>query len=309
MSERQKLFASISGSVIGHLLLLIGVFFALTLDWVSEPSARAKEKAPGPKEVTVMLSDLMAQIESPPVSDEERKVQQKRFLNTDGNTESESKPENARFESDRNTVAASRLRPDETLPQSEGLTMQGDERVSSLELQNRRFSKIRMENSQSAAADMTKASEEKFFTDVNTRSSAQAKASRTAVSANGDPVEQRKNKVNGTLSNKGEDAVDAVATPLGRYKKEVTDAVAEKWHKYRKDSAEPVTWGTLRLKFTINSEGKIMNLNVTENDGNEVLLELTLKAISEAGFEPMSDEVAAQLGAAGLAMKYDVIIY
>ncbi len=309
MSRQQKIITSISGSVLGHLLLLIGVFIALTSNAVTDSQEGAKEKETGPKEVTVMLSDLMEQIEPPPTVLEQLLPQQKKFVNTDGNVTSATKPENATYESDRNTVAASKLQPDTNIPQSEGVTMRGNEQVETLELRDQNFSEDRLNTRQSAARAIMKSPNEKVFSDVNSRSTAREKIGVPQNATNGALVVTRKNSVNGTLSNKGEDAVDAVETPLGRYKKAVTDAVAKKWHKYRKQSTDPITWGTLRLKFTINPAGKVLNLEVTENEGNELLLDLTLKAIAEAEFEPMSDEVAAQLGASGLAMKYDVIIY
>ncbi len=291
------------------MLLLIGIFVALTSNWTRDSAAEADEKESGPKEITVMLSDLIAQIEMATTASQRDLPQQKRFVNTDSNRASKTKPENARYESDRNTVAAGKLNPNPDLPVTEGVTMRGDERIKTLELQARKFSETRSDSQHSASGEKSKNSFEKVFTDANSSSLTRAPALESERLAKGSVVEQRKSSVNGTLSNKGKDAVDAVKTPLGRYKKAVTDAVAEKWHSYREQSADPVTWGTLRLQFIINPEGKVMNLKVTENEGNELLLDLTLKAIAEAEFEPMSDEVAAQLGASGLTMKYDVIIY
>ncbi len=307
MSEQQKIFASISGSVIGHMLLLICIFLGLTSSRTIEPLSAEKKKNEGPKEVTVMLPDFMEQIEIPRVLPESPK--QKQFLNTDGNTDSKIKPKTSGFESDRNTVAETEMLPDTTAAQTKGITLRGDKRINSLELEDQNFSAGKSKNTPNTLESEMKTKSERIFADPNSTSDARSLKKEMETSSTDNSIVRRKNNVNGTLTNKGKNAVDAVETPLGHYKKSVTDTIAKKWHQYRNENAESVTWGTLRLKFNVNPEGKIMKLTVTENSGNEKLLDLTLKSISETELEPMSDEVAAELGASGLSMKYDVIIY
>ena len=114
MSDRQKVFISILGAAAGHLLLflLIGVLLAVS-SMLQPPSASAA--SPRIEEVTVMLSDLLENLEkeeipAPPEQDPQR------YMRTDADQESPVKPENAPFHSDHNTLAASTRPPDPSAP-------------------------------------------------------------------------------------------------------------------------------------------------------------------------------------------------
>lgn len=321
MSDQQKLIASISGSVIGHMLLLILIFLVLTSSRNVESPTGAAEKAEGPKEVTVMMSDLMRTIEQLPIAPMTRLPGQKQFVDTEGSDVSGTKIENAEFESDKDTIAATELLPDSAAPKTKGITMRGgDSRVQAMELQHRDYSDGNPEEQAAAAAKKKSEMADHVFTDSNSKSGAYllmrelAKSSLSEsntdeATTDGASIAKRQRNVNGTLTNRGKNAVDASATPLGRYKKAVIDAIAERWHQNRKKNSESVTWGSLHLTFSVNSEGEVSKLMVTENKGNDTLLDLTLKAIAEAKLPPMPDEVEHALGKAGLAMNYDVIIY
>ncbi|MEM7601823.1 MAG: hypothetical protein AAF357_10465, partial [Verrucomicrobiota bacterium] len=64
MSEQQKVFASVSGAFVAHLVLLIVVFVLLSTRSIGS-SVRVPVEAPEPtpQEVTILMSDLMEQIE------------------------------------------------------------------------------------------------------------------------------------------------------------------------------------------------------------------------------------------------------
>ena len=152
MSEVEKIFASIAGTLAGHVLLLaiVFLFFAVgraPVDAISGGAAR-------PGEVTVMLSEVFEQLEKiepeaeepdpePVVPEPEPAVPpppgQRAYVDTAMNTPSQVKPENARFESDRNTIAATELLPDPSQPQEEGPTLDGTNPLPHLTLQDRDF--------------------------------------------------------------------------------------------------------------------------------------------------------------------------
>lgn len=54
-----------------------------------------------------------------------------------------------------------------------------------------------------------------------------------ALFAKGFSPEERQNVINGSLAKEGADAVDAIGTPMGKYKKAVRDVISAKWHEYR----------------------------------------------------------------------------
>lgn len=107
----------------------------------------------------------------------------------------------------------------------------------------------------------------------------------------------------------GDPSVDAIATPMGRYKKAVQDAIAEKWHRYRRDKADAVTWGILKIEFFVDPSGQVRDLEITKNEANAMLTDFSLRAIRDAELPPMPADVVASVGDRGLLIQYDIIIY
>ena len=115
------MLASLAGAFAAHLLLLLLVV-ALPRAHSAASAAAANRPAAGPREVAVDLGELMKRLERERAEEEAAKVEAKPepeppapvrpFVATDTNRPEAAAPENAPFESDRNTSAASRLRPD-----------------------------------------------------------------------------------------------------------------------------------------------------------------------------------------------------
>ena len=59
MSEQQKFFASVSGALIAHVLLLVVVFLLLSTGSVGSASLNPPRPEEGPKEVVIDISELM----------------------------------------------------------------------------------------------------------------------------------------------------------------------------------------------------------------------------------------------------------
>jgi hypothetical protein len=448
MSESQKMFASVSGAFVAHLMLLVLVLVLPETTSVGS-SATGKKSRERPREVTVMMGDLMERLERErlekkpdPPEPEPPRPESRAFVSTDLNRAEAEAPENARFESDRNTTAASRLRPDENLPQERGLpTLAGTSPLPHLTLANRDYTKGPMEESSGAAAsgaaapalpappappppstggmpaapmpvapmpaarnaETLSASEEGPRPEGAASDAAMAAipgnqgtgsegatreksylppdrdvpsplirevpdgADRLAVGdgsgregkdpsdplasptqqgamaaatdglresveetaappereppapmtrpaddglfAKGFSPEERQNVINGTFTRAGTDAVDAIGTPMGKYKKAVRDAISAKWHQYRQKNADFVTWGILKLEFSVDARGKVHDLQITKNEANAMLAEFSLRAIREAELPPMPAEVAESVGSKGLVIQYDIIIY
>ena len=119
----------------------------------------------------------------------------------------------------------------------------------------------------------------------------------------------RRNRVAGTISNRGKSAVNAAETPLGRYTRKVTGAVERRWHMERRVKADFVTYGSLRVSFVVAKTGKAGRLKIIENDANPIMTDFTLGAILDADIPPMPSEVRELLGDEPLEITYDVIIY
>ncbi|MEQ1842261.1 MAG: hypothetical protein ABL994_17790, partial [Verrucomicrobiales bacterium] len=148
MSEQQKVFASLSGAFVAHVLLLFLVFLLLSTR-VASSSLRGGNppELEAPQEVTILMSDLMEQVTTEAPAPESRA-----FISTDLNRPESEAPENARFESDRNTTAATEIQPDKMLPGERVPTLDGDSPIPSLTLQNREFVEGRLNEVPSEAS-------------------------------------------------------------------------------------------------------------------------------------------------------------
>ena len=121
----------------------------------------------------------------------------------------------------------------------------------------------------------------------------------------------RTSKVKGTISNRGETAVDAAETPVGRYMRQVTGAVEKKWHLLRRRNADAVTYGSLRLKFFVRADGKVAPPTVLSDraEADVRMLDFTLRAIMEAEIPPIPADLLPLLDGGRLEVEYDVLIY
>lgn len=137
MSEQQKVFASLSGAVAVHVLLLMFVF-----GWMGTRSIGSSlrpddaEFEEEPTEVTILLKDL---IELTEVEPPEPERPSRAFMDTSSNTPLAEAPENARFESDRNTRAATELLPSDPSSQRDVPTTEGSSPLSHLVLRKEKF--------------------------------------------------------------------------------------------------------------------------------------------------------------------------
>lgn len=481
MSEQQKVFASLSGAFVVHVLLLALVFVLPSTRSIGS-SMPAVPPEDAPREVTIVMGELLEKMEvEPPEPEPEPEPEPqpepeldlldvaKPFMTTDLNRREAEAPENARFESDRNTSAATELLPDPGLPQEEGPTTRGDSPLPYFHLQNRQFVDGRLDRTfgansaaparEAAAAPPASATppsapsdsrelprdakardlearnptpqdavarpeagedsgedeetvegadtpperevaeerarpamsetdgpdEEtlarKSFTDPSgsgpplpeakegdrdafaaSRPEEDApegeaadvaeekimSASGTGIDTEGTPdpadamppgeeppadappepapesanpadvglfadgfsPEEIQNSTNGTLTNIGQNAVDAEETPVGRYKKKVKDAIGLRWHRFVQDHYDFASPGVFRVSFRIDRGGNVQDLRVIKNEANAVVAEFSLKSILEANIPPMPKEVAEELGSAGLSMDdMDFVIY
>ena len=152
MSELQKWITSISGAVVGQMVVL-GFFYLLVFNSTS-PNLSAKSAAPQPREVTVMLSQLIKPDPPEPIPDQSKPDEaappdeeappepppfKKQFIDTDSNTAQVDAPKNSRFESDRNTYASTEFLPDPTKPQVAGPTLRGEEKIRDLNVADQEY--------------------------------------------------------------------------------------------------------------------------------------------------------------------------
>lgn len=98
--------------------------------------------------------------------------------------------------------------------------------------------------------------------------------------------QMRRTKVNGANLAPGDDGVDAVATPVGRYKKAVSSAVGSRWNYYIQQRMSLLQTGKVLVIFSIDGRGKVRGFHVEENTSNSAHAALVEQCVREAEFDP-----------------------
>ena len=117
----------------------------------------------------------------------------------------------------------------------------------------------------------------------------------------------------GSVSGGTQTTVKLTSTPKERYTQRVTQAVEKKWRIYLKLQMEGVTYGSLKVNFYVNKQGKVEDpLVVDDKDSYRALTLLTLRAIKDAEIPPMPVDVFPLLpmnDPERLKIEYNVLIY
>ncbi len=98
--------------------------------------------------------------------------------------------------------------------------------------------------------------------------------------------EQEQNHIESSISNRGKSAVDAIATPMGKYRKQVNDAIGSRWHYYVNDKMDLIAIGSVRISFVIDAQGHVGRTRVESNTSNQSLLDVSLRSLQDAEISP-----------------------
>jgi outer membrane biosynthesis protein TonB len=104
----------------------------------------------------------------------------------------------------------------------------------------------------------------------------------------------------GRITNRGIASVNAVGTPLGRYKKLLYDSVGSRWYRYIAQRGDMAGIGTAHVVFSIDRSGHVQNLKMIENTSNETFANICLQSIMEVELPPIPEELAGSLPPEGL---------
>ncbi len=108
-------------------------------------------------------------------------------------------------------------------------------------------------------------------------------------------TESRRTRTEGAVENAGDPSVDAVATPLGRYKQIVTNAIGSRWYALTSRQRDRLQPGTVRVLFSIDESGRILELSVVSNSSGIGTELVTLDAIRSSEVPPIPADIAATL--------------
>ncbi|SKA99286.1 hypothetical protein SAMN02745166_02897 [Prosthecobacter debontii] len=121
----------------------------------------------------------------------------------------------------------------------------------------------------------------------------------------------RTSKTDGSINQEGPNAVDAEATPMGIYTRQVTDAVGKKWHLYVRLAKDSVTYGRVRFRFFVDRKGTPQDLKILSDarDADPRMRELTLRAILDAQIPPIPADLMPTLDDGRVKIEYEAIVY
>jgi hypothetical protein len=99
-----------------------------------------------------------------------------------------------------------------------------------------------------------------------------------------------KTRIDGSISNRGKAAVDAVKTPLAVYKKQVNAAIGSRWYFYVQQRRDLISLGSAKVSYRITAQGKITDVKIVENTSNQVFGMICEQSIREAEIGPPPEE-------------------
>jgi len=112
--------------------------------------------------------------------------------------------------------------------------------------------------------------------------------------------EQEKNRIESSISNRGKSAVDAIATPMARYRKAVNDAIGSRWYYYIHDKMDLIAFGSVRISFVIDGQGHISGSRVEANTSNQSLADVSMRAVHDAEIGPPPSDPGSPISTAPL---------
>ncbi|MFZ4775176.1 MAG: hypothetical protein ACOYM3_07435 [Terrimicrobiaceae bacterium] len=309
-SRRETLVAA-AASLILHILVFLCIGLAMTIPAWQPPPAPPVEEPP----IELTILPMEAPKPATPL-----------YVRTPEENAPEP-PKNAPFESDKNTKSATEASPSGSTPLP---SLDGRESPT-LELENRNYTtgtqtpaspppspEVVQEQPPEPAAtpapDLPAPSQLALREAPPKPKSEQQESKRTAAvqprppASAGFQPETRVTRIKGNISNRGKTSVDAAATPLGRYKKNVSDAIGSRWYYYVNSQIGLLNIGTVDVRFMVASSGKVGRVKVVSNTSNESFASVSVNSIIEAEIPPIPEEVAKLLDNGQLEIDYSFTI-
>ena len=312
MASRAVLLAALV-SLLSHLTAIFGIAWFLFLQ-PAEPTE------PVPEELTITLVE-------PPAP------QENRFVDT--SAPESAPPENAAFESDRNTAAAS----PEAATGGEAVPTRDGRDQPFLELEEQQLALAKPDAAPPApetppsppvppapetAARLPEQKEEIKPKPEEDGAIVAANVSRQPEKTPAQPPSPavpparpsyrpmtRATRLSGSIDSRGKASVSALATPLGRYRKAISDAVGSSWYYHIGSRMDMFSLGTIKVLFTIEKDGKARNPRVLSNSSNESFEIVTIESIRAAEIPPIPPDVLPVLdgGRIEIDFSFSIISY
>jgi TonB family protein len=313
MSKRKKITLAVIGSLLLHVFLFLAVVGYYT---IFPPPANPKgaDSKEDPPQLTIL--------DTPPDKAEQP------YVRTEDDQKTDQKPDNAPFQSDKDTAAASEKQSNEQAP----LPTQDGKNLDSLMFRNNDFS-LAMNGQDysrnSAEGGQNAASTPAPTPDTTPTPAPTAKDDDLAMlrptptplpTPNPNNAKNNQNqpgaprtayrpqniitRMQGNVGTRGRSSVAALGTPQGRFQKAVEDAVGSLWNYYVQQRADLIAIGTVRIDFVVSPSGEVVDARVVSNSSNETLATCSLQSIRQAKIPPIPQELAALVPERGLQFTF-----
>jgi TonB family protein len=324
MSDRKKIIYAIVGSLILHVIIILGSSKVIAL-WPEVPVPEQKVEETPPQ---------MTMLDTPPP---EEQKQERQYLRTNDDQKTDQKPADSMFESDKDTAAASEqpAKGDAPLPTQEGKDTPDDlgfkNEQYSLADQGQAFSTDPGRQAQAQPQQKEEQQEEAKPVETPTPTPTptpeptptptptpeivpsdeqlamlqptptplptpsrkqQTLPQRQYAPTTAYRQEQRMTRMQGNINNRGRSSIAALGTPQGRFEKAVQDAVGSRWYYYVRARGDLINIGTVQIRFYVRADGKVEDVKVLHNSSNETLASTSLQSIIEANIPPMPEDLA-----------------
>jgi TonB family protein len=313
MSKRKKITLAVIGSILLHLFLFLAVVGYYT---IFPPPANPKGAADQQEPPQLTLLD------TPPAKAEQQ------YVRTEDDQKTDQKQDNAPFQSDKDTAAASEKQSNEQAP----LPTQDGKTLESLMFRNNDFS-LAM-NGQDYSRNSADGGENAASTpaptpDATPTPAPTAKDDDLAMlrptptplpTPNPNKATNNQNRpgaprtayrpqniitrMQGNVGNRGRSSVSAMGTPQGRFQKAVEDAVGSLWYYFVQQRSDLLTVGTVRVEFVVSPSGEVVSARVVSNSSNETLATCSLQSIRQAKIPPMPQELVPLVPERGLEFTF-----
>lgn len=313
MSKRKKITLAVAGSLLLHVLLFLSVVGYYTI-FPPPANPKSTDKPADPPELTLL--------DTPPAQAEQQ------YVRTDDDQKTDQKQDNAPFQSDKDTAAASEKQGNQQAP----LPTQDGKDLESLMFKNNDFS-LAM-NGQDYSRNSANGGENATSTpaptpDTTPTPAPTAKDDDLAMSKptptplptpSPNPAKNKQNqpgaprtayrpqsiisRMQGNVSTRGHSSVSALGTPQGRFEKAVEDAVGSLWYYFVQQRSDLINAGTVRIEFVVSPSGEVLSARVVSNSSNETLATCSLQSVRQAKIPPMPQELIPLVPERGLEFTF-----
>ena len=122
-------------------------------------------------------------------------------------------------------------------------------------------------------------------------------------------AQKEQTRITGGLTSRGPSSVNAVGTPLGKYRKAVSDAIGSRWYYYVDRKKDLISIGTVVVAAEVDSEGKVQNLQLRSNTANEAFANICLQSFQEARIPPIPSDLIGALPGGKLPVDFSFTMY